>query len=208
MIRSFRKTSERTSRFLGGSLAWRGPDRQYAVVAWGLIAGAVWLMASLAEAPAWPELAGTGLYLLAILAAVCAIDARYGIIPDSLVVALAVGGVFQTWLAGDAELSQRGLEAVLFLVAACLFRAIYRRVRGHDGLGLGDVKFATAAVLWIGFEGVPEMLLVAVLSALASLLILKADGHELHGKQAISFGPHLAIGLWLTWVAGPLQFGF
>jgi leader peptidase (prepilin peptidase)/N-methyltransferase len=98
------------------------------------------------------------------------------------------------------------MEAMLFLIAAGLFRAVYRWVRGHDGLGFGDVKFATAGVIWIGIEGVPGLLLVAVLSALASLVILKAEGLALNGKQAISFGPHLAIGLWLTWIAGPLQF--
>ena len=61
----------------------------------------------------------------------------------------------------------------------------------------------TAATLWIGIEGVPVLLLMAVLSAAISLLILRAEGHALHGQQAISFGPHLAVGLWLTWVAGP-----
>jgi len=29
----------------------------------------------------------------------------------------------------------------------------------------------------------------------------------LDGQQAIAFGPHLAVALWLTWAAGPLQFG-
>jgi leader peptidase (prepilin peptidase)/N-methyltransferase len=207
MIRVLRRTSGRTSQFLGDALAWRAPDRQHALVAWCLIAGAVWFAGSLAGDPVWPGLTVAGLYLLAVLAAVCAFDARYGIIPNSLVVALAVGGMLQTFLPGQAELLQRGLEAMLFLGVACLFRAAYRWIRGHDGLGFGDVKFATAGVLWIGMEGVPALLLVAVGSALASLIILKADGHELNGKQAISFGPHLAIGLWLTWVVGPLQLG-
>ena len=207
MIRVLRRTSGRTSQFLRDALAWRVQDRQHALVAWCLIAGAIWLVATLAGDPVWPGLTMAGLYLLAVLAAVCAFDARYGIIPNSLVVALAVGGMLQTFLPGQAELLQRGLEAMLFLGVACLFRAAYRWIRGHDGLGFGDVKFATAGVLWIGMDGVPALLLVAVVSALASLIILKADGHELNGKQAISFGPHLAIGLWLTWVAGPLQFG-
>jgi leader peptidase (prepilin peptidase)/N-methyltransferase len=65
----------------------------------------------------------------------------------------------------------------------------------------------TAAALWIGIQRLPILLLMAVLSAVVSLLIMRAEGHDLHGQQAISFGPHLAVGLWLTWVAGPLQFG-
>jgi leader peptidase (prepilin peptidase) / N-methyltransferase len=91
------------------------------------------------------------------------------------------------------------------MAMAALFRASYRRIRGFDGLGFGDVKLVAAAALWIGIQGMPVLLLVAVLSA---LLILRAQGHDLHGQQAISFGPHLAPGLWLTWVFGSLWLGF
>ena len=203
MIGTLHKTSGRTGRFLGRALAWRAPDRAHAAVAWGLVAGAVWLVFGLPADPVWPEVALAGLYLVTVLAAVCAIDARYGIIPDSLVAALAAGGLLQSWLGGQAGPLERAFEAVGVLVAAALFRASYRWIRGFDGLGFGDVKFVTAATLWIGIQGVPFLLLMAVLSAVISLLILRAEGHDLHGQQAISFGPHLAVGLWLTWVAGP-----
>lgn len=42
--------------------------------------------------------------------------------------------------------------------------------------------------------GVPGLLLV--LSAVANLVILRAEGCELERTQAIAFGPHLAVGLW------------
>ena len=208
MIRALRKTGDRTGRFLGAALAWRASDRQHAVVAWGLVAGAAWLATNLAGDPAWAGPVVAGLYLMTLLAAVCAIDARYGIIPNSLVVALVVGGALQTYLIGPPGVAERGSEAIVVFGAASLFRAAYRWMRGYDGLGFGDVKFVSAGVLWIGIEGIPGLLLVAVVSALASLLILRIQGHDLHGKQAISFGPHLAVGLWLIWIAGPLQFGF
>ncbi|WOH53710.1 A24 family peptidase [Bradyrhizobium sp. sBnM-33] len=207
MILALRKTTGRTGRFLGRALAWRAPDRQHAVVAWGLVAGAAWLAVGLPGDPAWPEAALAGFYLVTILAAICAIDARYGIIPDSLVAALAAGGLLQTYLAGQAGLLERGFEVVAVFAAAALFRASYRWIRGFDGLGFGDVKFVAAAALWIGIAGVPVLLLMAVLSALLSLLIMRAEGYKLDGQQAISFGPHLAVALWLTWIAGPLPFG-
>jgi len=207
MMLALRKTSGRTGRFLGRALAWRGPDRQHFAVAWGLVAGAVWFSTGLPKDPVWLEAALAGLYLVTVLAAICAIDARYGIIPDSLVAALAAGGLLQTYLGGQAELLERGLEGIAVLGAAALFRACYRWMRGFDGLGFGDVKFVTAAALWIGIQGMPMVLLTAVLSAVVSLTIMRAEGQDLHGQQAIAFGPHLAVGLWLTWVAGPLQFG-
>ncbi|WP_082649657.1 prepilin peptidase [Bradyrhizobium lablabi] len=202
MIRALRKTCDRTGRFFGDTLAWQPSGRQYIVVAWGLIAGAIWLAIGLAGDPGWTSPALAGCYLVVLLASVCAIDGRYGIIPDSMVLALAAGGALQTYLWGSADVWSRGLEATLVFAAAALFRACYRWLRGHDGLGFGDVKFVAAGTLWIGVEGIPGLLLIAVVSALASLLILRSEGHELDRKQAISFGPHLAIGLWWIWVLG------
>ena len=206
MIRALRKTSDRTGRFLANSLTWRAPDRHYGVVAWCLLGGAVWGAVSLAGEPQWQQAALAGLYLVGLLAAVCAIDARYGIIPDSLVVALAAGGLLQTSLSGQGGLLQGSCEAAVTFTFASLFRAGYRWLRGYNGLGFGDVKLVTAAALWVGLEGIPGLLLVAVLSAMASLLVLKAEGNDLHGRQAISFGPHLAVGLWVIWISGPPQF--
>jgi leader peptidase (prepilin peptidase)/N-methyltransferase len=209
MIRALGRTAGRTRFFLGGALGWRAPQRQYAPIAWCLIAGWIWLLAGLRGDAAWPEIVLAALYLSGILAAVCAIDARYGIIPDSLVIALAIGGLIEIVVTGPLPgLLQRLIEAGLFFVAAWLFRTVYHRVRGYHGLGFGDVKFASAGVLWIGIEAVPRLLIVAVLSALVSLLILRADGLRLDRTQAISFGPHLAIGLWLCWIFDVLQPGF
>lgn len=201
-MRLLRKTGARTAFFLLQALLWRPVERQYAVVAWGLVAGLVWLTVGVAGDLDWAPLAG-GCYIVVLLAAVCAIDGRYGIIPDSLVMALVVGGVLQTVLLGLGDLWGRGLEALGVFAAGSLFRAGYRWLRGYDGLGFGDVKFVAAGTLWIGVEGIPGLLLIAVASAVASLLILKFEGYDLHGKQAISFGPHLALGLWLIWVWGP-----
>jgi leader peptidase (prepilin peptidase)/N-methyltransferase len=206
MIRALRKTRGRACLFFRNALAWRTPERQYALVAWCLTGGVVWLVVSLTADPAQTILSLAGLYLIAILMAVCAIDARYGIIPNSLVVAIAAGGLMQICLLANSELLlERAFDAAVVWVAGCTFRAACRSIRGYDGLGLGDVKFGTAAVLWIGLGEVPALLLIAVFSAFLSLLILKTEGFSLSGKQAISFGPHLAMGLWLMWTLSPLH---
>jgi leader peptidase (prepilin peptidase)/N-methyltransferase len=208
MIRALGKTAGRTRLFLGGALGWRAPQQQYAPIAWCLVAGWIWLLAGLRGNAAWPEILPAALYLSGILAAVCAIDARYGIIPNSLVIALAIGGLIEIVVSGPPDRLQQVIEAGLFFIAAWLFRTGYHRLRGYHGLGFGDVKFASAGVLWIGIAAAPRLLIVAVLSALISLLILRTDGHRLDRTQAISFGPHLAIGLWLSWILDVLQPGF
>jgi HAE1 family hydrophobic/amphiphilic exporter-1 len=80
-----------------------------------------------------------------------------------MVLALAAGGALSAWLWGAGELWWRGLEAALIFAAVSLFRVLYRRLRGHDGLGFGDVKFVAAGTLWIGADGIPGLLLIAVL---------------------------------------------
>jgi len=208
MICVVRKTIDRTGRFLSDALAWRAGERQHAPIAWSLVAGWIWLLTALRGDTGWCDIALAALYLSVVLAAVCAIDARYGIIPDSLVAALAFGGLLDSAFISEADWLQRLLETGLFFIAAWLFRAAFRRIRGYHGLGYGDVKFATAGVLWIGIGAVPHLLIVAVLSAFVSLLILKAAGQSLNRRQAISFGPHLAVSLWLNWIAITMQPGF
>jgi leader peptidase (prepilin peptidase)/N-methyltransferase len=49
------------------------------------------------------------------------------------------------------------------------------------------------------------LLLIAVVSALASAFLLKSARYEVDGRHAIPFGPHLAVGLWLAWVFDPMS---
>jgi leader peptidase (prepilin peptidase)/N-methyltransferase len=205
MIRALGKTAGRTRLFLHEALIWRAPQRPHAPLAWCLIVGWIWLLTGLRGDPAWTEITLAGLYLSCVLAAVCAIDARYGIVPDSLVAALAAGALIEIALTGPPDRVRRVIEAGPFFLAAWLFRAGYHRIRGFHGLGFGDVKFATAGVLWIGIAATPRLLIMAVISALTSLLVLKAAGHSFDRQQAIPFGPHLAIGLWLSWIFDVLQ---
>jgi len=199
--RTLDKTFSRTARFIGNGLALRDEARPYAPLVYALLSGAVWLVVGLVGEPGWFVTIAAGLVLLCLLAAVCAIDARFGVIPDSLVVALAVGGGVATVAIGAADLAQRVGEAGIMLVAASLFRCGYFRARGLHGLGLGDVKLMGAGVLWTGLSPVSAIILIAVASAFTSIGVQHAQGETMTGQDAIAFGPHLAVGIWLAWIA-------
>ena len=223
MIRSLGKTFRRAQRFLTASMLWRGDERPYAIVSWSLIGGLIWAGVHLPGGqPADLGMFLVRVMLLALLIAVCAIDARFGIIPDGLVWALLIIGVINAWLvaASDglsmrdwitgaamnfddsaASLAKLAFDIVIVFAAAALLRIFYRVVRGHDGLGFGDVKFVAAASLWTGLAFVPVILLAAVVSALASIAILRSEGYIMGRGDAIAFGPHLALGVWLAVLA-------
>jgi len=216
------KTFDRTRRFVVDGLTWRGAARPYALVVWGLLAGLVWIVLDLSRV-SWVSdgVLLLKLCLIAILTVVAAIDARFGIIPDSLSAALVVTGALNvlagspaggTLTATSSELTglmpeldaicSRAMEALIAVLCAMLLRAGYRFLRSRDGFGLGDVKFVGAAALWVGLPMLPLMLGVAVVSAFGTIVLMRQPGSDLKGGDAIPFGPHLALGLWLTFLLG------
>jgi len=147
----------------------------------------------------------------ALLCALCTllawIDIRHGIIPDWLNLAIAGLGLLKIFLIGDTSATVGALgEGAVIGAVFWLLRRLYFAVRGIQGLGLGDVKFLGAAGIWVGVAGVPMLLLVATITALACVGAMQLSGRALTAQTAMSFGPFLAAGLLVT--SGFQQFGF
>ena len=70
---------------------------------------------------------------------------------------------------------------------------VYRRLRGRDGLGLGDAKLLAAAGAWLGLASLPWVVLAA---ALLGLLLALAQRRPLQAETAVPFGPALALAFW------------
>ena len=79
-------------------------------------------------------------------------------------------------------------------------RDVYRRLRGREGMGLGDAKLLGAAGAWVGWQGLAGVLLIAAVTGLATAVVLRRTSLS----DALPFGPFLALGIWLTWLYGPL----
>jgi leader peptidase (prepilin peptidase) / N-methyltransferase len=138
--------------------------------------------------------------LLCVLCATLAwIDIRHGIIPNWLNLAIAVLGLIKVLLVDDSfAVLQAAAEGAAIGALFWLLRRLYFAYRNVQGLGLGDVKFLAAAGIWTGIAGLPVLLLVATLTALASAGIMHATGRSLTAETSMPFGPFLAAGLLLT----------
>lgn len=137
---------------------------------------------------------------LCLLSGVLAwIDIRHGIIPNELNLTIAALGLARAvmtdgWSAGlDAACAGVVVGAIIWLL-----RWLYFALRNVQGLGLGDVKFLAAAGTWIGVTGVPTLLLVAALTALASVAVMRLAGRAMTHQTSIPFGPFLALGMVVT----------
>jgi leader peptidase (prepilin peptidase)/N-methyltransferase len=79
-------------------------------------------------------------------------------------------------------------------------RTLYRRARGIEGMGLGDVKLAGAVAPWLVWPDLPTALFVAVLAALVAILATSALARKAPENAAwIPFGAFLAPAGWLVW---------
>ena len=163
---------------------------------------AVWGLAGL---PGW--LAWAGCALGWTLLALAVIDAKHLLLPDTLTLPLVPAGLLIAWAVEPAKLADHAIGAVAGFVAVAAIGLAYRRLRGREGIGLGDAKLFAAAGAWVSWTGLPSVLLLAAAGGLAGhLLGAHRTGRGLEGRE-LPFGPYIAGALWLVWLYGPVSLG-
>lgn len=168
------------------------------------------VVASIVLVPGLRGYLGAGLALIAV--SIAYVDARRFIIPDELSVAgLILALANARAVAPYATLEAVGMACLRGLVLALLFlalRAIYRRFRGHDGLGLGDVKLAGVAGAWLDWLSAALAVEIAALSALAFFATWHLSGRRtFQATSRIPFGVFLAPAIWIAWLVEALWLG-
>ena len=131
------------------------------------------------------------------------IDLRCWLLPDVLTLPLVVVGLVAAALLDPEQLLDRALGAALGYLSLVAVAALYRALRGRDGLGRGDAKLLAASGAWLGASALPQVILLAALSALAAAGCLWLAGARLGAHSALPFGPFLALATWLLWLCGP-----
>lgn len=131
------------------------------------------------------------------------IDWREGVLPDALTLPLIPLGLLAAYLADADRVWPHALGAVAGFVAFALIRWGYRRLRGREGLGFGDVKLLAAAGAFVSWEGLPSVVLIAAIIGLSLALARSLTGRRLALDERLAFGPALCLGLWLVWLYGP-----
>ena len=102
-----------------------------------------------------------------------------------------------------------GAEALLWPVARAVAVALpllllmlaYRRWRGRDGLGLGDVKLAAVCGAWLDLATVAAVIELAALLAIGAYVANAAlQRKPLRGTAFLPFGLFLAPSIWIGWL--------
>ncbi|HUS53084.1 MAG TPA: A24 family peptidase [Thermohalobaculum sp.] len=177
------------------SLGWFHPGIELAAISvalWSVLIAPGWL--------AWAT-AGLGWTLLAL----AVIDYRHMILPDVLNLLLIPAGLAVATLTPAAALQHHIAGVMAGAASLGAVAWIYQRLTGRDGLGLGDVKLFAAAGAWVGWQGLPSVLLIGATVGLAAACVLARTKGAPGPREPVAFGPYLALGYWITWLHGPVN---
>jgi leader peptidase (prepilin peptidase)/N-methyltransferase len=134
-----------------------------------------------------------------ILLTLAVLDARHLWLPDVLTLPLAALGL----TLGDWVLPAPFPDRVIGAVAGAMFLALlafaYRKLRGREGLGLGDAKLLGAIGAWMGWQALPFVLLIASVTALLWALVSRAIGKSVDAQTRIPLGTFLCLAVVPTW---------
>ena len=149
----------------------------------------------------WPLL-GAAL-LTGYLLVLAWIDADTQLLPDCLTLPLLWLGLVFNLLSGQVSLEAALWGAIGGYGVLWLVNAVFKQLRGKDGLGGGDAKLLAALGAWLGVAALPGLIFgAALLAVIAGLGMAALRRHTLN--QPMPFGPWLAIAGWASLMVGPL----
>jgi leader peptidase (prepilin peptidase) / N-methyltransferase len=146
-----------------------------------------------------------GAFLGLLMAAIAVTDNSRYIIPNELTAAALALALLRAGTVGpDAGWFGAVWAALRAAAIAVPFLALmlgYRRWRGRDGLGLGDIKLAAVAGAWLGFVTIFAVIELATLSALGAYFVNSTiRKRPLKATAFLPFGLFLAPAIWLGWL--------
>jgi len=153
--------------------------------------------------PALPAAALTALLGWQLLL-ISVVDAEHFRLPDRLTLPLLATGFMAAALRDRTALLDAAIGAAAGFGGLWLLAFAYRRLRGRDGLGDGDPILLAAGGAWVGWIGLPSVLLWASAAGLSFVAARLLTGRRVSATDRLPFGPCLAVGIWLTWMLGPL----
>jgi leader peptidase (prepilin peptidase)/N-methyltransferase len=141
----------------------------------------------------------TTLPLAAVLATASAIDLREHRLPDWLTLPLVAMGLLVTSVREPAALPLHLLGAALGFLSFWVVAYLYFRMRGVEGLGMGDAKLLAAAGAWLGPLYLAPVVLCSASLAIGTVLILRVLGRALSWQSRLPFGPFISVGFFVFW---------
>ncbi len=131
-------------------------------------------------------------FFLALIA-LAGIDAETGYLPDAITLPLIAGGVVANIGDRFAPLGASVIGAAAGYLSFWLVGEAFHRLRGREGLGMGDAKLLAGIGAWGGWTVLAPCVFVAAFLALLGVGAAMLSGRKVSRETEIPFGPALAV---------------
>jgi leader peptidase (prepilin peptidase) / N-methyltransferase len=138
------------------------------------------------------------------LLTLAAIDWRNYLLPDIFTLPLLICGLAIAYIIDWQEFPAHAIGALAGFALFAGIAILYRKLRGREGLGLGDAKLLAALGAWVSWTGLATVLLLAGMIGLALVLVRSLAGKRITATDRLPFGAFLAAAGWIVWLYGPL----
>ena len=135
------------------------------------------------------------------LIALAFIDLDTQLLPDSLTLPLLWLGLLLSLGGPFTDPSSAILGATAGYMLLWLVFQGFRLTTGKEGMGRGDFKLLALFGAWLGWQAVPQIILLSALPGALVGILLIATGRQQAG-QPIPYGPFLAIAGWISLLWG------
>ena len=145
--------------------------------------------------------AGAALLLTWGLIALSVIDFDHQLLPDSITLPLLWLGLLLSLQAIYVDSADAILGAALGYLSLWSIYILFKWITGKEGMGYGDFKLLAMLGAWVGWQGLPVIVLLSsVVGAVVGIVLIVARGRD--RNIPIPFGPYLAAAGWLTLLWG------
>jgi leader peptidase (prepilin peptidase) / N-methyltransferase len=126
------------------------------------------------------------------------IDFDTQLLPDQITLPLLWLGLIVNLIATFTDLGSAVVGAVAGYLVLWSIYWTFKLITGKEGMGYGDFKLLAAMGAWFGWQALPMLVLISSIVGIVlggSMLLIRRS------REAIPFGPYLAIAGWVTLLA-------
>jgi leader peptidase (prepilin peptidase)/N-methyltransferase len=136
------------------------------------------------------------------LIALALIDYDTQLLPDGITLPLLWLGLILSLFGLFTDSQSAIVGAVVGYLSLWIVFQLFRLATGKEGMGFGDFKLFALFGAWLGWQYLPQIILLSALTgALLGTLLIASGRHE-RGRP-MPFGPFLAAAGWISLIWGP-----
>lgn len=135
------------------------------------------------------------------LIALIMIDLDTQLLPDDITIPLLWLGLIANSFGTFTTLSSAVWGAIAGYIALWSVYTLFKWITGKEGMGYGDFKLLAALGAWMGWQMLPQIILLSSLvGAVIGIGMILFRGHD--KNIPIPYGPYLAIAGWIAFIWG------